>query len=181
MSRDFNLLFTPCDAARCRYIHLVTHLHTHSSVINEQVQTLIVRRVHFYQSMTFLFSPSHRNATLDHFLLSSWLSTFYPFFLLLPVSLLPEWQDAHAIVLSWSWPHWLSNVKLIKGSLQGVFMPVRGIKCWWRSDRPLIMILLLVRMGEIMTLQARSAGTVEKHSPCLFLPLSLPAISNFHF
>lgn len=90
MSRDFNLLFTPCDAARCRYIHLVTHLHTHSSVINEQVQTLIVRRVHFYQSMTFLFPPSHRNATLDHFLLSSWLSTFYPFFLLLPVSLLPE-------------------------------------------------------------------------------------------
>lgn len=57
MSRDFNLLFTPCDAARCRYIHLVTHLHTHSSVINEQVQTLIVRRVHFYQSMTFLFFP----------------------------------------------------------------------------------------------------------------------------
>lgn len=97
---------------------------------------------------------------------------------MLPASLLPERQDAHAIVLSWSRPYWLSNVELIKDNLQGVSVPVRGIKSWWRSDRPLIIILLLVWMGEIITLQAQSAGTVGRHSLCLFL---LPAISNFHF
>lgn len=75
--------------------------------------------------------------------------------------LLPERQDAHAIVLSWSQPYWLSDVELIKDNLQGVSVPVRGIKSRWRSDRPLIIILLLVRMGEIITLQAQSEGTLS--------------------
>lgn len=111
--------------------------------------------------MAFLFFPTHRNATLHHFLLSSCLSTLLLFFRLLPVSLLPERRDAHAIVLSWSRLYWLSDVELIKDNLQGVSVPVRGIKSWRRSDRPVIIILLLVRMGEIITLQAHLEGTLS--------------------
>lgn len=143
-------------------IYILIHIRKHTnSIADKQVQTLIIMRAGFYQSMTFLFPPpSHRNATLHHFLLSSCLSTLHPFFLLLPVSLSPERHDAHAFVLSWSWPYWLSDVELIKDNLRGVSLPARGIKSWWRRDRPLIIILLLVRMGEIITLQAQSEGTL---------------------
>ena len=55
-----------------------------------------------------------------------------------------------------------------------------GIKSRWRSDRPRIMILLLVGTGEIITLQAQSEGT-RTLALCLFLPLSPLSISNFHF
>ncbi len=100
------------------------------------------------------------------------------------VSLLPERQDAHAIVLSWLRPHWLSNVELIKDNLQGVSVPVKGIKSWWQSDRPLIIILLLVRMGEIITLQAQSAGTLSVYFslfPCPQSPIFISSNSTLSF
>lgn len=157
------------------------HTNSYNNIVHKQVHTAIIMRTGFYQSMTFFFSLPTEMPLYINFPLFSCLSTLHPFFLLLPVSLSPERQDAHAIVLSWPRLYWLSDVKLIKDSLQGVSVPVRGIKSWWWSDRPLIIILLLVRMREIITLQAQSVGTVGRHSICLFLPLSLPAISNFHF
>lgn len=52
----------------------------------------------------------------------------HPSILLLPVPLPPKRQDAHVIVLSWSWPYWLSDVKLIKDNLQKSVVASEGNK-----------------------------------------------------
>lgn len=89
-------------------------------------------------------------------------------------------HDAHAIVLSWSWLYWLSDARLIKCNQWWVSAPARKVRTVVQSNGPLIIILLLVWVGEIITLQAQS-GTVGRGLLCLCLCLYPSRNLQFHF
>lgn len=167
------------------YIYLAT-MHT-SWIVNKQVHTLIIMRAGFFLSEHDVSAPLLLKCHFTSFsslILSVNTSSFLPAASCVSLSRAANDRMHMPLFLSRSRPYWLSDVELIKDNVKGVSVPVRGIKSRWRSNGPLIIILLLVRMGEIITLQAQSAGTRSVYFslyPCPQSPIFISSNSALSF